>query len=392
MSYTSPTVTSAGLVIPTYIDVRDYLIEQYKSIYGQDAYLEEDSADYQWISAVSLRLHDALSSVQLSYNNRGPQTAIGSGLDQIVKLNGVTRRGASYSNCLVTLAGTAGTVITNGEVVDTSGYRWSLPETVTIGEENTVDVTATCQTIGEITALPDTITSISTPTAGWTSVTNAAAATVGNAVETDSELRTRQRLSVSRPSMNLLAGTISAIAALEEVTRHNVIENPTNTEDIHGTPPHSITCVVEGGDDEDVAEEIWLNRGLGVYTNGDVIIDVTDPITGVITPIRFYRPEYIPIYATVMIYPLDGYTTATSDAIKQAIVDYLNALQIGADVTISALYAAAMAVTEDLYNPSFSILDITIAGIPSPQESIDITILYNQVASGNINNVEVVTA
>lgn len=391
MSYFAPFVDDAGLHIQTYLDTQEELLEQYKSIYGQDVYLEEDSADYQWISILALRMHDALSSIQLAYNNRGPQTAVGSGLDQVVKLNGVTRRGASYSNCLVTLTGIAGTVITNGEIVDTSGYRWSLPETVTIGE-GTVDVTATCQTIGKITALPGTITSISTPTAGWTSVTNAAAATVGNAVETDSELRTRQRLSVSRPSMNLLAGTISAIAALEEVTRHNVIENPTNTEDIHGTPPHSITCVVEGGDDEDVAEEIWLNRGLGVYTNGDVIIDVTDPITGVITPIRFYRPEYIPIYATVMIYPLDGYTTATSDAIKQAIVDYLNALQIGADVTISALYAAAMAVTEDLYNPSFSILDITIAGIPSPQESIDITILYNQVASGNINNVEVVTA
>ena len=390
MSYAAPTITSAGLFISTYLDLQEDLIDYFKTIYGQDCYLEEDSADYQWLSIVSLRHYDCLSSLQLCYNNRGPQTAIGSGLDQIVKLNGLERKSSTYSTCLVKLTGIAGTIIYDGEVVDTSGYRWSLPSSTEIDDDGTVEVTATCQTVGAIVALENAISIIGTPTAGWLSVTNEVAATIGLPVETDAALRARQALSTTRPSMNLLTGTISAIAAMEDVTRSRVVENYTNEYDIHGNPPHSITCVVEGGTDEDIAETIWLNRGIGCYTNGDVEVPVTDPITGIVTNIRFYRPIYVSIYVTVTLTPLYDYSSAVTEAIRQAIVDYLNALQIGSDVTISALYAAAMAVTEDIHDPKFSILEITAASIASPQETIDITLLFNQVARGILGNVDIV--
>jgi len=395
MSYTAPYVDSSGLTIPTYIDIRDSLIEEFKNIYGQDCYLEEDAADYQWICIIALRMYDMLSSVQLAYNNRGPQTAVGSGLDQVVKLNGITRKAATYSTCDVVLTGTIGTVITDGAVVDESGYVWDLPATVTLvstGSPATgqATVTATCRTIGAISALPGDITAISTPTAGWTSVTNLTAAAVGAVVETDVELRDRQTLSVLRPSTDLLGGTIAAIASIEEVTRYNVLENATNEEDMYGNPPHSITCVVEGGTTTEVANEIWLNRGLGVYTNGDVVVNVTDPITAVITPIRFYRPIYVPIYVTATVYPMTGYTTATADAIQEALSDYLNALQIGEDVTISALYAAAMAVTSDIHKPSFSITLLTAAKVSSPQQTADIILAFNEVALGAVANITII--
>lgn len=394
MSYSAPIITAAGLTIPTYVEIRDDLLDQYRTIYGQDVYLREDSADYQWISIVALRIYDAMQSIQLCYNNRAPQTAIGSGLDQIVKMNGIARKLATNSTAIVTITGLAGTVITNGVVTDTGGYKWDLPATVTIGIDGTVDVTATCQTIGSISALENTITSIYTPVAGWTSVNNVAAATLGEPIETDVGLRARQSLSVTAPSMNLLTGTWSAIAAMEDVTRYNVVENYTNEYDADGTPPHSITCVVEGGTSADIAETIWKNRGLGCLTNGDVHENITDPISGIVTAIGFYRPTYVPIYATLTIegFTALGYTTTTKDDIQQAIVDYLNALQIGADVTISALYAAAMAATEDIHNPKFSIWNIAIAKVPSPQEQYDVTILFNEVAQGVLINIEIVDA
>ena len=99
MSYSAPEVTSAGLVLPTYVDIRDDMLEAFKEIYGQDCYLEQDSADYQWISIISLRMFHAIQSVQLAYNNRSPNTAVGSGLDQVVMLNGIRRKTATYSTC-----------------------------------------------------------------------------------------------------------------------------------------------------------------------------------------------------------------------------------------------------------------------------------------------------
>jgi uncharacterized phage protein gp47/JayE len=397
MSYTAPYIDSqAGLVIPTYIDIRDDLIEQFKGIYGQDCYLETDSADYQWICIVALRIYDALQSVQLAYNNRAPGTAIGSGLDQIVKMNGIARKAATYSTCEVVLTGTIGTIITNGVVSDSSGYKWDLPASVTListGSPATgqATVTATCQTVGAISALIGDITIITTPTAGWTAVENLVAASIGTAVETDAALRTRQSLSVLRPSTDLVGGTIAGIASIETVTRYNVVENATNADDIHGNPPHSITCVVEGGTNAEVAEEIWLNRGIGVYTNGDVEYDYIDPITFITTTIRFYRPVYVPIYVTATVYPLTGYTTATENAIQIALSNYLNALQIGEDVTVSALYAAAMAATSDLYKPTFSITELTIGKVVSPQDAVDIVLDFNETAYGEIENITINT-
>ena len=43
MAYTAPFIDDAGLHVPSYIDIRDDLIEQFKQIYGQDIYLENDS-------------------------------------------------------------------------------------------------------------------------------------------------------------------------------------------------------------------------------------------------------------------------------------------------------------------------------------------------------------
>jgi uncharacterized phage protein gp47/JayE len=60
-------------------------------------------------------------------------------------------------------------------------------------------VTATCANSGAVAALAGTITTINTPTRGWTSVTNPAAATVGAPAETDAELRIRQGQSVALP-------------------------------------------------------------------------------------------------------------------------------------------------------------------------------------------------
>lgn len=395
MSYVAPYIDESGLVIPKYEDILEELINTYKTIYGQDCYLEEDSADYQWISIVALRILDTLNSVQLAYNNRGPQTAVGSGLDQIVKLNGIARKAASYSTCEVILEGDIGTVITNGIVGDVNGVQWDLPATVTLEEAGSPPigravVTATCKEIGAVVAKIGDIANIVTPTAGWTSVVNEDPAAIGDAIETDAELRLRQILSVTRPSMNLLTGTWAALEALENVSRVNVIENPTNEYDIHGTPPHSITCVVEGATDEQVAQVIWANRGIGPLTNGDVSVEISDPITGIITPISFYRPEVVQIYATIYVTMLNGYTSATELEIKEAIIDYINSLQIGTSLTVSALYASAMSVVSNLRKPNFSITSIECSKVASPQEEFDISLLFNEVAYSEISNITVV--
>ena len=395
MSYTPPYVGSAGPVINGYQDILAYYLAAFQSIYGNTVALGNDSADFQWISIIALAEADEEAGLQLAYNQQSPATAIGAGLSVLVALNGLARKAASYSTCLVDITGTAGAVITNGVVQDVNGNLWNLPTSFTIGSGGTVTVTATAQQVGAINiTAPNQITTIVTPQAGWTSVNNDSnVASIGQPVETDSQLRVRQALSVALPSETLLAGTYAAIAAVPGVTRYNIDENTGSTTNGNGTPGHSIQAVVENGTTLAIATAIFNNKGIGCGTYGTTSQSVTDPNTGVVQTISFDRPTYVPIYVVVNAHNLGGgsLTTAQIDAIQSGIVDYLNNLQIGAVITFGELIqAAANAVNSNPLIPNVSIRSpFYFATTSSPTVNADIDLTFIQAASGSSGNVTV---
>ena len=260
MAYIAPYIDDAGLHLPTYADIRDDLVNQFKKIYGQDIYLENDSQDYQMISAFALKTYDTMQLLQIVYNNRSPKTAVGTGLDSIVKLNGIRRKEASHSTCEVVITGTKGTLIAAGVIEDEMGNQWSLPADIIL-PDTTMRVTATCRALGAVEAASGTLNKIVNPQKGWTAVTNTAIAVPGLPVESDEQLRYRQSLSVAAPSRNMLESTIAGIAGVLGVTRYRVYDNDTNMTDKNGIPGHSIAAIVEGGADKDIAEQIYLRKG-----------------------------------------------------------------------------------------------------------------------------------
>lgn len=392
-SYAPPFIGPAGLSVPSFDAILNYLITQFKSIYGQNVYLGNDSADFQFLSINALVMNDVMQIAQLIYGNQSPSKAVGAALDSLVKINGIARKIASFSSVGVTITGVAGTTINNGIVSDVNGNKWNLPPQVIIGGAGTVNVTAFAQVTGAINAAISQVNGIVTPTAGWTGVTNSAAASPGQPVETDSQLRTRQAISTELPSITMLTGTIAGIAAVPGVTRYNVAENPTSGVDSKGNPPHSVTAVVEGGTDIDVATAIYNNKGIGCFTNGSTSVSLTDPFTNVISLISFDRPAYIPIFVTLPIFAITAaYTTAIANAIQTAVVAYLNSLQIGELVTYSGIISAAMSVNPNLSAPIFSVRGATMGVAPAPGGTADIVVLFNQVSQGIVGNVVISVA
>ncbi|NHL37752.1 hypothetical protein FDE95_14310 [Clostridium botulinum] len=382
MAYFAPYIDRTGLHMPTYIDVRDRLIEDARLIFGQDTYLGEDSQDYQWIATVSEKIYDAFQISQSVYNNRAPNTAIGTGLDSIVKINGIKRKKKDYSKCPVIISGIKNTTIKNGIVTDKGNIKWNLPYTVTIPESGQIEVMAVCQIPGPIVANPGDITEIYNPTFGWNGVYNEVNAELGVYVEEDPKLRKRQSQSTAQASSSLLEGTRGAVAQVNKVKRSRVYENDTNQIDELGLPAHSITAVVEGGKDEEIAEAIRIHKGIGCYTNGDVSIKIKG-IEG--PPIRFFRPTYTDIEVTINIKPLSGYTTDTTESIKKNLQTYLNSMEIGANLSLSSLWGAALQAMPNLMDPMFSITGITAARVGEEQKSEDIELKFNEVCRGNIN-------
>lgn len=388
MAYTAPYIDDAGLHIPSYVDIRDDLVDQFKQIYGQDIYLENDSQDYQMISAFALKTYDTMQLLQIVYNNRSPKTAVGTALDSIVKLNGIARKAASYSTCVLTLTGDVGTVIAAGVAEDDAGNTWNLPENVAF-TSSTIEVTAQCSAIGAIEASPGTITKITNPQKGWLSVTNTVPAVAGEPIETDEQLRYRQSISVAIPSQNMVNSTIAGIASVTGVTRYKVYDNDTNETDSNGIPGHSIAAVVEGGLDEDVAEQIYLRKGPGGGTYGTTSVTYINA-DGLSNIVRFFRPAYVPIDVTVTVKKNGTYTTAIADTIKNNVEQYINALDIGYDVLVTGILTAVAASITNVAQPEFSLQGITIGKDAGSLSTADIDILYNEVASvGTVTVTEV---
>jgi len=394
MTYFAPKVTSAGLSIPTFDDMQQVLIDAYRACYGATTYLGNDSADYQWITALTLKLNDNMSLCQLEYNQRSPLTAIGSGLDSIIKLNGIARKVPTFSTAILVLSGAPGTPINNAVVADINGVLWILPATVTIGPGGTVGAIGTAQQSGAISADPNTIKfPVGGFTAGWTGVTNPSAAIPGDIPEADSQLRARQGISVALPSLTRLAGTIADLLATPGVTRINVIENQTNVTDPFGNTGHSITCVVEGGTDLAVATSIYNNKGIGCNTDAATAtamttVNVTDPNSGNITPISFIRPSYVPIYISLSVHGItSAFNSAMQDDIVNALAAYLNGLKIGEAVIFNALMAVAMSVNKSLLSPDYKVTVMTTGIAPSPVGTTDIVLNFWETAQGIVPNI-----
>lgn len=379
MAYTAPYIDDAGLHIPTYADIRDDLVEQFKSIYGQDIYLENDSQDYQMISVFALKTYDTMQLLQIVYNNHSPKTAVGTGLDSLVKLNGIRRKEASHSTCEVTLTGTAGTSIAAGVVEDESGNQWTLPENIVL-HDSTIQVTATCVPLGAIEAAAGTINKIVNPQKGWTAVTNNDAAVPGRPVETDEQLRYRQMLSVAIPSQNMLDSTIAGLASVVGVTRYKVYDNDTNETDTNGIPGHSIAAIVEGGTDAEIAKQIYLRKGPGGGTFGEIATTYINS-DGLQTIVRFSRPTYVPININVQLKPGKSYTSSVAATLKSNIDKYIKSLDIGYNVTITGILTAVSAAVTNATLPNFLLSGITINKEGETPGVMDVAIAYNEVAS-----------
>ncbi|MBD0984910.1 baseplate J/gp47 family protein [Klebsiella michiganensis] len=386
----SATVTAEGISAPDYQTVLDTITGYFQQIYGLDAYLEPDSKDGQMVALVALAIHDANNTAISVYRSFSPATALGDALTSNVKINGITRRAATNSTVDLLLTGTVGTTITNGSVRDTNSVIWNLPATVVIGTDGTVVATATCANSGAVAAVAGSVNGINTPTRGWASVTNPLAATVGIAAETDAELRVRQSQSVALASLTPFDAVDGAIANVEGVTRHKLFENDTETTDANGLPAHSISAIVEGGDATEIANTIRSTKGQGVSTYGTTAVIVTDKYGNPYT-IRFSRPVDVPIYVSITIQALTGYSSQVGDEIKAAVAAYINSLAIGDGVLLSRVYSPAnLGVVSGGNARYYDIMELLIGRASDDVAAANVVLAYDESASCSVDNIALV--
>lgn len=381
MSYV--TIDENGVSASTFEEILLDLKNEYKGIYGNDVYLENDSQDGQFLALIARAISDTAAVAVGVYNSFSPVSALGEALSRNVAINGITRAIPTNSFAPVVISGAIGTTIKNGIVGDGT-HRWFLPTTVIIDNTGSITVNAVCESLGAIAATPHSINKIITPTRGWVAVDNPSVAVLGNPVENDATLRQRQEISVALPSQSLIDGLWGAIAQINQVKRCRVYENYKGDSNELGIPKNSIAVVVEGGDSQEIAETIFNKKSLGCGLHGNTEITIIDRYNNPVH-IKYWIPLYIDLNVKINIRVYSSYTHEIGVKIKQEILNYINNVLIGDRIVVSRLYLVA-----SLYglveSSSFEIINISIL-VNGVSYNDFYALNFNQIAVVNINNI-----
>jgi len=307
-------LTQNGMTIQTYQEIYDELAAGYKAIYGANIDVLPNSPDGQRIGIEAKARLDAQTTLLSLYNQHDPDFATGENLNKLIKLNGITRGVPTRSQVAVDVTTDRLLTIQAGyTVADSNGQSWVTDSVFTLNNGVTT-ITMFAKNFGNVIAAPNTITNPSTIVLGVVSVTNPSAAIAGQSEETDSALRIRRQKSLASPANSTFGGLYSALANLIGVTDLQVYENNLDTVDVAlNMQPHSIWCIVEGGDIADITMALAKNRTAGVATKGAVSGVFTEVITkpdgttfNYLHNMNFDRPTVVPLYVTLTVQPIGG--------------------------------------------------------------------------------------
>lgn len=428
-------LTSTGLVIPTLTEIRDQINQICRSKFGESIDLSDNSLMGQFVGIVAERERLVYELGQAVNASQDPDQATGAALDAICAYTGTVRRAAEPSEAILTLVGDPGTVVPAGsraavEVTEdefetaadatlVAATAWAQSTAYTLGQIRTtngnvylvitagtsagagtgpsteslditdgtahwrflgngtatITVEATSVEEDAIQALAFTLTEVVTPVSGLNQVTNLLDAAPGRPIETDEELAIRREIELSRAGTATVDAIRADLLGVDGVSAVTVFENDTDFTNGDGMPPHSFEALVQGGDDQDVFDQVFLSKPAGIQSHGTETGSATDS-SGTAHTVKFSRPDEVEIYVVVQLtkdpaeYPLGG-----DDLVEAAILAWGGALATGRDVVASAISAQVFSVDGVLDVPS-----VFIGTAPAPGTSTTVSITVRQRA------------
>lgn len=325
-------VTATGFVAKTEQEYYDEERQLYLDI-DPEWNLDPSSPDGLKLAADSEIFTNLDEAAQAAYNSKDPNKSRGLELDTLCALTGTFRNLGTPSTVVLNFTGVNGTIIPSDTLFESiaDGTQWSTNSSVTISG-GVASVTATCTINGATAADIGTITRIVTTIGGLQTVTNPTVATLGTNKQTDPSLRLERAKAVARPGNNQLDSMLGEILSIESVNQAVIHENDTKSDAVdpvdnpYGLPANSISPIVDGGLDTDVALAIYLKKNPGCRLNAagtEVLVEVTSPTYPQNSKfIRFSRPVYIDMVITVDIINDSTLPVDADELISQAIVDY----------------------------------------------------------------------
>lgn len=398
---------STGLSPQPTTVIREEMNAELKGEFGQSIDLTDFTLLGFFVGILAERFGKLWSLLEAVYSSQDPDKATGAALDALCALTGTYRTPAKPSTATLTLCGNPTTNVTAGSraAVASTGAEFATDTDATItllddwqdatayavddrvtnsgrcyvcitagtsagaGGPNTtaeditdntahwrylgegtgaIDVASGCTVTGPTVAVAGDITEIKTPVAGWSTVRNLFDADLGTDIGSDEATRVQRGIDLAAPGTSTEAAIRQALLDVEGVTSARVFINNTDVIDGDGVPPHSVECLVQGGDDQDILDCLLANvaAGIGTHSSGaGAVTGTAVDSQGTSHTVKFSRPSATDIHVEMDVeydaaeFPSDGVAQ-----IKAAIVAFGDAQACGKDAVNSSVAAQAFRV------------------------------------------------
>lgn len=334
-----------GFVAPTQQDVLARIEIDQRELIDPEFDTSADSPNGQnngIFSRQAAMLWDAIRALNAAQSRSGAE---GDLLTKIGELTGTVTNGPRPTIVTATCVLADGTFLEAGvdfaHIIDHPERQFTPAANYTAGYSGSHTLAFACTENGPLAVSANTLTVITTPKTGWSSITNAAIGVPGSDGDTDEQTRAAQEADLEKAG----AGTAEAlrvdVLALDGVIDCQVLENKEDYRDANGLPPHSVEVVVYADgtlDTAELARTIELGRSSGCQTYGTLTASFVDD-AGVSRSVKYSVLTQIPIYVTYNLTVNSQYIGNT--LAKDAIVADL-AARFQAGETVNYLYVAGV--------------------------------------------------
>lgn len=382
-----------GIVTQNLLEILEERENALKLVMGDDFIIDKTTP------IGNMELADANNEVNIQSliawlipNQLDANTATGIFLDAICEKNRIYRKQPQYTTLNFVLNGTPNTQFYSGDIIvmdSLTGIYYDLNDDAVIGSDGKISVKFICESYGEYYPSVNSVLEIQTPVVGLDSVvidTDNTNLVVGRLAETDDELRRRRQYSVGQTATTTMASMLASIYSLNGVLHATYFENDTETTDSHGVPMKSFEFIVDGGDEDEIADVIFLNKSIGSRAYGTTIKEKEDS-EGNLYFIGYTKAEEVNVGMKINLSVSSLQSEAWKTKIKTALKDKFDDIQGIGNAVKNYDYFTVLTTFSGINNiDSVKLYDVSVGD----------TTLYDQLPIGekaigklDVSNIEI---
>lgn len=390
-------LVNTGVIVADTGTLLDIVQTEFKNAFGEDLIVTPDTPQGVLITGETAARVAVVNNNAALANQINPNISGGVFLDAICALTGLQRLAATPTTVTATISGVSGTVIPEGSRAQTQAQAvFRTTGAVTIGGGGTVSADFESVDLGPVVCDAGDLTQIVDGILGWESVNNTDAALQGTNTQSDQSLRAERKVTLAGQGVSLPEAIVSGLyetPGVKSLSFRENVKSTTQTIDGVSMVPHSIFVCVQGGTDTDVATTLLETKSGGCDWNGNTSVNVTEPSSGQIYPVKFSRPETVPFKVRTTVSVVSSLIDPAT-VVPQAILNYVNGglegeqgLIVGQDVSAFELAGAITTQYPGIYVSILEISPITTTGDDWGTSAIPISI--EQVATLTAGDIEV---